>query len=337
MTDDPKDIRLTLLVPLYNRPEEIDELLHSLTLQTCSEFDVVVVEDGSDIPAEDIVGRYTDQLAITYVTKSNGGPGPARNFGVEHASGNYVVFLDSDCIIPTQYVASVLTALTEQFTDAFGGPDRAHESFTTVQKSINYSMTSLLTTGGIRGRKKSVEKFHPRSFNMGVSRAAFDALQGFSEMRFGEDVDFSMRLMEAGYSTQLIESAYVYHKRRTDYRKFFKQVFNSGAARVNLSKRHPGTLKAVHTLPSLFVVGSAILILLGFFGSPIFLLPLVLLFLVVFVDAAFKEHSVLVGLLSIIAVTVQMIGYGSGFIAASGWYFAARKGDFRAFEKNFYK
>lgn len=337
MSSKPENIDLSLIIPLYNRPDEIDELLESLTLQSRRDFEVVVVEDGLDIPSKDIVGKYLQQLDITYITKQNGGPGPARNYGAKHAKGNYLVFLDSDCLIPPQYVASVMERLNTDYSDVYGGPDKAHPSFTPVQKSINYSMTSFLTTGGIRGRRNSMEKFHPRSFNMGVSKAVFASLDGFSRMRFGEDVDFSMRIMEAGYTTQLNEQAFVYHKRRTDYRKFFKQVFNSGIARVNLSKRHPGTLKLVHTLPAAFIFVSTLLIFLAILLSPVFIIPLVLFFILVFVDAVFRERSLRVGWLSICAVITQLTGYGSGFVMAFWTRFILKKDEYHAFNDTFYK
>ncbi|MCP4123856.1 MAG: glycosyltransferase [Bacteroidetes bacterium] len=328
---------LSLIVPLFNRPDEIKELLDSLALQTEKEFEVVVVEDGSDIPSDQIIEAYKDVLNIHYVTKENGGPGPARNYGAKHAEGNYLIFLDSDCIIPPDYIKAVKQGLDVQYTDAFGGPDRAHASFTPVQKSINYSMTSMLTTGGIRGGKKSMEKFHPRSFNMGISREVFFELNGFSEMRFGEDVDFSMRIMEAGHSTQLLPKAFVYHKRRTDYKKFFKQVHNSGIARINLSKRHPGTLKLVHALPSIFITGLVITIILAVLIHWTFILPYVFFLLLVFGDAAIKEKSLWVGFLSIIALTTQMAGYGSGFILAFWRRVILKKDEFQAFKRTFYK
>lgn len=337
MTGRPDNINFSLIIPLYNRPGEIDELLKSLTLQSRQGFEVVVVEDGSDIPSRDIVGKYDQQLDITYLTKANGGPGPARNYGAKHARGNYLVFLDSDCLIPPQYIESVTERLNANYSDAYGGADKAHPSFTLVQKSINYSMTSFLTTGGIRGRKNSMEKFHPRSFNMGISKAVFASLDGFSRMRFGEDVDLSMRIMKAGYTTQLIEQAFVYHKRRTNYRRFFKQVLNSGIARINLGKLHPGTLKLVHTLPAAFVLVSALLIFLAILWSPGFIIPLVLYFIVVFVDAAFRERSAAVGFLSIIAVVTQLTGYGSGFVLAFGRRIILKEDEFQAFKDTFYK
>ena len=255
-------MKYSVIIPVYNRPDEVDELLESLTHQTVKDFEVVVVEDGSTVPCKEVVEKYMSTLDIQYLTKKNGGPGPARNYGVEHSKGEYVLILDSDCVLPEGYLAAIEQELTENPCDAFGGPDAAHESFTNVQKAISYSMTSFFTTGGIRGGKKkgAMDKFYPRSFNMGIRREVYLKLKGFSKMRFGEDIDFSYRIVEAGYKSRLFPEAWVWHKRRTDMDKFFKQVFNSGIARINLTKRHPGTLKLVHLLPMVFTVGVLLLI-----------------------------------------------------------------------------
>lgn len=335
--DQRKDIRLSLIIPLYNRPEEIRELLDSLLVQTEAPHEIIVVEDGSKVPSGDIVQSYAGKLNVRYLEKPNGGPGPARNFGAKRATGNYLVFLDSDCLVPEHYIEIVRNALLERYTHAYGGPDRAHPSFTPVQKSINYAMTSFLTTGGIRGSAKSLEKFHPRSFNMGISRDVFLQLNGFSRMRFGEDVDFSIRIMEAGFSTRLIEDAFVYHKRRSNFRQFFKQVHNSGIARIDLEKRHPGTLKAVHALPAVFTLGSLLLILLAFTWHPAFLAPLGAYLAAVFLAASLKESSVWVGILSMIAVITQLTGYGSGFLIACWRRIILKKGAYEAFSDSFYE
>lgn len=332
------DVRLSLIIPLYNRPDEIRELLESLVHQSKQDFEVIVVEDGSEEkPAEDIVKSFSQKLDVKYYRKENSGPGPARNFGTERASGNYLVFLDSDCIVPEHYIATVCAALEKSAVDAWGGPDRAHSSFSPVQKGINYAMTSMISTGGIRGGAKQMEKFHPRSFNMGIRAEAFRQLGGFSTMRFGEDIDLSMRIMEAGYSTQLIREAYVYHKRRTDLKKFFKQVHNSGIARINLSHRHPGSLKLVHFFPALFVDGTIILVLLAVFWNIIALLPLVFLALLILGDSLIREKDIRVSLISIAAVFVQLTGYGTGFMQAFWRRNVLGKDEYHAFGSSFYK
>ncbi|HMP95265.1 MAG TPA: glycosyltransferase, partial [Phnomibacter sp.] len=267
-------LSISLIVPVFNRPAEVEELLQSLTTQTNSRFEVVLVEDGSQVPCLPVVEKYQQQLQIQYHTKPNSGPGLTRNMGATQAKGNYFVFLDSDCVLPPHYIQTVYTCLQRQYVDAFGGPDKAHEQFTPIQKAINYGMTSFLTTGGIRGGGEKLDKFHPRSFNMGYSRQVFNATGGFAAIRFGEDIDMSIRILKAGFSTALIKDAYVYHKRRSTFRQFFKQVFNSGIARINLNKRHPGTLKLVHTFPSLFVLGMLSMLILGISLSPWFLLPM---------------------------------------------------------------
>ena len=256
---------LSLIVPVYNRPQEVQELLESLAAQDSRDFEIIIVEDGSTVRCDRIVEQYKSAIDIKYFFKENSGPGLSRNYGAERAEGKYVVFLDSDCIIPRQYTQVVRQACQEAGVDAFGGPDRAHDSFTNIQKAINYSMTSFFTTGGIRGQKQSMEKFHPRSFNMGFSQEVLKATGGFSGLRFGEDIDMSIRIMAAGFKTCLLPEAYVFHKRRTSFRKFFKQVYNSGMARINLYLLHPHSLKLVHFLPACFVIGCLLCVLGGIF------------------------------------------------------------------------
>lgn len=329
-------MKYSFIVPVFNRPDEVNELLESLCQQSVRDFEVLVVEDGSSIPCRDVVDRYKGQLDVHYFEKPNSGPGQTRNFGVERARGEFVLILDSDVVVPPGYLAAVTAELEQAPCDAFGGPDRAHPSFTPIQKAINYAMTSFFTTGGIRGGKKKMDKFYPRSFNMGVRTEVYRQLGGFSEMRFGEDIDFSTRIFENGYRCRLFPEAWVWHKRRTDLRKFFKQVHNSGIARINLTKRHPGTLKLVHLLPAVFTAGCAALLL----GAPFCLwslLPLGLFAALIFADAARQERSLYVGLLAIAAAYVQLIGYGSGFLRAWWQRCVLGRGEFDAFRKNFYK
>lgn len=343
-------MKYSVIIPVFNRPDEADELLQSLTQQTLKDFEVIVVEDGSEKTCKEVVEKYSEQLDVHYFMKKNSGPGPSRNYGVERAHGEYVLILDSDCVLPEGYLAAVEKGLEEHPCDAFGGPDRAHESFTLVQKAISYSMTSFFTTGGIRGGKTKMDKFYPRSFNMGVRREVYLKLGGFSKMRFGEDIDFSYRIVEGGYKTQLFTEAWVWHKRRTDFDKFFKQVFNSGIARINLSKRHPGTLKLVHLLPMVFTVGVIFLLLAAvvlrlatFVSQPTSLLwvgpliPIILYVLMVFVDASVRNRSMVIGFLSVEAAFVQLFGYGFGFLKAWWQRCVRKKGEFSAYEKNFYE
>ena len=337
-------MKYSFIIPVFNRPDEVDELLESLTHQTLRDFEVVVVEDGSDVPCRDVVERYADRLQVHYYAKPNSGPGQTRNYGVERAEGDYVLILDSDVVLPEGYLQAVDHELAATPCDAFGGPDRAHASFSKMQKAINYAMTSFFTTGGIRGGKKKMDKFYPRSFNMGVRRAVYHELGGFSAMRFGEDIDFSTRLIRSGHVSRLFQSAWVWHKRRTDLRKFFKQVHNSGIARIHLTKRHPGTLKAVHMLPAVFTLGCALLVVLAvaaaLLGCPhwwALLLPFVLFALIIGVDATRSERSVGVGWRAVAAAYVQLMGYGSGFLRAWWTRCVLRRGEFEAFKENFYK
>ena len=359
-------MKYSIIVPVFNRLDEVDELLESLCHQEVKDFEVIIVEDGSKKPCKDVCDKYAGILDLHYYFKENSGPGQSRNYGAERAKGDWLIVLDSDVVLPTGYLRAVDERLNSQI-DAFGGPDASHPSFTPVQKAISYSMTSFFTTGGIRGGKgKKLDKFFPRSYNMGIRREVYQKLGGFTKMRFGEDIDFSYRIVEAGYKTALIPEAWVWHKRRTDFRKFFRQVYNSGIARINLTKRHPGTLKLVHTLPAVFtlgVIGCLLLFLcgaalyaegeyldayglrptdnmhqgVGFVFSVLSLFPLLFYSTVIFLDSSIKNKSLWVGLLSIPAAFVQLMGYGLGFIESWWKRCVLKQDEFTAFEKNFYK
>ena len=338
-------MRYSVIVPVYNRPDEVDELLQSLTQQSFRDFEVVIVEDGSKIPCEEVVKKFQSQLAIRYYSKPNSGPGQTRNYAAERSQGEYLLILDSDCILPPGYLQAVEDELQASPAEAFGGPDRAHDSFTPVQKAINYAMTSFFTTGGIRGGKKKMDKFYPRSFNMGVRADVYQKLGGFSKMRFGEDIDFSIRIFKAGCRCRLFPEAWVWHKRRTDFRKFFKQVHNSGIARINLFKKYPESLKLIHLLPAVFTVGVAVLLLSMLLsvvpGASILLplgaSPLLLFSLIIFLDSSLQNKSLKIGVLSILAAFIQLTGYGTGFLRAWWKRCVLGKDSFSAFEKNFYK
>lgn len=337
-------MKYSVIVPVFNRSDEVDELLSSLCTQTFKDFEVIIVEDGSNVPCAEVVHRYDGRLDVHYYAKPNSGPSQSRNYGVERAKGEYVIILDSDVVLPEGYLQAVDDELLRQPCDAFGGPDRAHSSFTPTQKAINYAMTSFFTTGGIRGGKKKMDKFYPRSFNMGVRTEVYRALNGFSNMRFGEDIDFSTRIFKGGYACRLFPNAWVWHKRRTDLRKFFRQVHNSGIARIHLTKRHPGTLKLVHLLPALFTAGCILLVVLAvlaaLLGCPhawVLLLPLLLFALIIFIDATRAERSVEVGGRAILASFVQLTGYGTGFLRAFWLRCILGRGEFEAFRHNFYK
>lgn len=329
-------MRYSVIIPVYNRPDEVDELLQSLVSQSLKDFEVIVVEDGSSVPCEDVVNKYRDKLDVHYYSKPNSGPGQTRNYGAECSKGEFLLILDSDCILPEGYLQAIEDELHREEADAFGGPDRAHDSFTRVQKAINYAMTSFFTTGGIRGGKKKMDKFYPRSFNMGVRAEAYRALGGFSNMRFGEDIDFSIRIFKAGYRCRLFPEAWVWHKRRTDLKKFFKQVHNSGIARINLYKKYPESLKLVHLLPAVFTVGVVFLLLCSLL-CVWSLLPLALFVLIVFMDASLSNKSVVIGILSVVASFIQLTGYGTGFLRAWWKRCVLGKDAFSAFEKDFYK
>ncbi|MFQ3181676.1 MAG: glycosyltransferase involved in cell wall biosynthesis [Polaribacter sp.] len=308
-------LSFSIIIPVYNRPNEIDELLGSLTKQNFSDdFEVLILEDGSTIKSDVIVEKYKLKLNIKYFFKENTGAGASRNFGMQRASGNYFIILDSDVLVPKQYLFEVSKALKQNFTDAFGGPDAAHVSFTPLQKAINYSMTAVLTTGGIRGKKRAVGKFQPRSFNFGLSKIAFQKTQGFSIMKNGEDIDLTFRLWENEFDTQLIEKAFVYHKRRSSIKKFFKQTYGFGTARPILNKKYPNTSKPTYWFPSLFIVGFDISMVLAIFGFHQVLLLYGFYFLLIFLDSLFQNKNPQVAIVSIATSFIQFLGYGLGFL-----------------------
>ena len=330
----------SFIIPVFNRPNEVEELLQSLTQQTVdsSMFEVIVVEDGSQITCKEVCERFSEQLNLHYFYKENSGPGQSRNYGADKSCGEYYIVLDSDVVLPETYMQHVLDEIKREPCDAFGGPDRAHHDFSPIQKAISYSMTSFFTTGGIRGGKKKLDKFYPRSYNMGIKSDVYKALNGFSKMRFGEDIDFSIRIFDNGYSCRLFPEAWVYHKRRTDFRKFFKQVYNSGIARINLYKKYPSSLKLVHLLPAVFTVGVFLLCLSALLLCSLVPLSLLLLYsILIFIDSSTHYKSIKIGFLSVGAAFTQLMGYGLGFIEA--WWKRCVRGldEFQAFEKNFYK
>lgn len=309
------NVSFSIIVPVYNRPQEIEELLESLTQQDFQDdFEVIVVEDGSTDSSEEVVKKYTNRLQLNYFFKENSGAGASRNYGMERAIGNYFIILDSDVIVPKQYLTEVSKALKDKYTDAFGGPDAAHPNFTSLQKAINYSMTSFLTTGGIRGKKKGVGKFQPRSFNLGLSKAAFEKTNGFSKLKVGEDIDLTFRLWEHGFKTQLIEKAFVYHKRRSTIKQFFKQTFAFGTARPILNKRYPDTAKITYWFPSLFIIGFDLGIIASIFGYWQLSTVYGLYFVLIFLDALIQNKNIIVAFLSIITTFTQHLGYGLGFL-----------------------
>lgn len=307
----------SIIIPLYNRPQEIDELLATLAVQTYPQFEVLVIEDGSSLRAKEIVEGYADQLDISYYYKENAGQGFARNYGFERAKGEYFVIFDSDCLIPADYLEIVKDYLYDHHLDAYGGPDAAHESFTDVQKAISYGMTSVFTTGGIRGNKKHVGQFHPRSFNMGVSREAWEKAGGFKITRLGEDIEYSIRIHEAGFKIGLIPGARVFHKRRTSLLQFYKQIHFFGRARINIYKHFPAELKLVHFFPAVFTLGMITVLLLNIFYPPLAYIGNVFLlvyFMLIFFHSLILNRSLKVAFLSIISSFIQLTAYGLGFI-----------------------
>ncbi len=316
-------LEYSFIIPVYNRPQEIRELLESFKeVRFPRPYEILIVEDGSSETSEAVISEFREDLQISYYFKENSGPGPSRNYGMERAKGNYCIILDSDCLLPPHYLETVDAFLTNEFFHCFGGADAAHESFTSLQKAINYVMTSFFTTGGIRGSQKSVQQFEPRSFNMGISAEAFQKTKGFGKIHPGEDPDLSQRIRKAGYRTTFLPGAYVYHKRRISWKKFYTQVKKFGLVRPILNSWHPGTAKITFWFPTLFVlfvIGSVLLTALLDWR---FIAPLALYMLLLFVDSTIKNKSPLIGGMSVVALFVQFFGYGLAFLKSTfyiGW------------------
>ncbi|MEE9363346.1 MAG: glycosyltransferase [Cellulophaga sp.] len=332
------DLLFSFIVPVYNRPNEIKELLASISEQTYSKyFEVVIVEDGSSVSSEKECQLFDSKLNIKYLFKDNSGPGDSRNYGMLRAKGNYFIVLDSDCILPPQYLEVVAKSLQEDYVDCYGGPDAAHASFSDTQKAINYAMTSFFTTGGIRGKKSSVGKFQPRSFNMGISKKAFEDTKGYGNIHPGEDPDLTIRLWNKEYSTKLIEDAFVYHKRRVDWSKFYVQVNKFGMVRPILNKWHPETAKLTYWFPSVFCVGLLIAIAFLILGYVLPLLAYAFYFGLIFVDSLLKNKNVGIAFKSWIAVVIQFSGYGYGFLKATVLLSLSKKAAQELFPKLFFK
>ncbi len=331
------DLSFSFIIPVYNRPNEIKELLDSLRLQNYDKtFEVVIVEDGSTISSEDIIGEFLDSVSISYYKKPNSGPGDSRNYGMDRAKGSYFIVLDSDCILPPEYLKVVEKSLKEDFVHCYGGPDTAHESFTVVQKAINYAMTSFLTTGGIRGSKKTVDKFQPRSFNMGISKEAFVNVGGYGNIHPGEDPDLTIRIWNKGYRTKLISKAFVFHKRRIDWNKFYIQVNKFGMVRPILNLWHPETKKITYWFPTLFCIGLLISIFLAIIGFKIPLYFYATYFLVLFIDALRKTGNLKVAFFSLLATVIQFFGYGYGFLKSTLYINLSNKKPEEIFPKLFF-
>jgi len=363
--------QISIIIAVYNRSDELTELLESLEKQTDKNFELIIVDDGSTENLKIVTEKYQNKLNVNYFYKENSGPGLTRNFGTQKATGNYFLFLDSDCIAPSNYISNIKKELSENYSDAFGGSDAAHESFNPMQKAISYSMTSVLTTGGIRGKEKAITKFQPRSFNMGISKVAFSTVGGFSEMRIGEDPDLSLTLWENGFSTRFFPSVQVFHKRRTSLRKFAKQVYQFGIARPILNQRHPKYAKIVFWFPSLFLVGSVFSFLFLVFSfwlkldanmmiyeyesclmvdavshyknyysyASFLIIPFYLLtfyFLLIFFHSTIKNKNLKIGFLSIITSAIQLYCYGWGFLKSFVKLNIFRMNPKKAFPSHFY-
>ncbi len=310
---------ISIIIAIYNRKDELFELLNSLSRQTDKDFEIIVVDDGSHINLRPTTELFNESLDIQFFRKENSGPGLSRNYGARRAKNDWLVFVDSDVIVEADYIANIKKNISEIPCDAFGGADKAHRGFNLMQKAISYAMTSVFTTGGIRGSKKSVTKFQPRSFNMGVRKSAFQTVGGFSEMRIGEDPDLSMTLWENGFQTVFFDNIGVYHKRRTDFGKFSRQVYQFGCARPILNQRHPKYVKLSFMFPSLFLIGFVI----GFVEYLFLQKGLVLMLYgiytwIVLFHALWKTRNISIAIMSVIAAYIQLFSYGYGFLKS--WF-----------------
>lgn len=310
-------MKFSIVVPVYNRPDELKELLESLTKQSYTDFEVIIVEDGSSLKSDEVVASYQNQLEIRYFFKENTGPGGSRNYGFARAKGDYFIIFDSDCFIPENYLEIVKNQIKLRKLDAYGGPDTWHPTFTNVQIAISYAMTSFFSTGGIRGKKKQMGGYQARSFNMGFSREVYEATGGFSNLRISEDIDLSKRIADKGFRLELISEAFVYHKRRTNFKQFFRQTHSFGKGRMNIGKLQSGQIKLVHLLPSGFVLFCFALLITPWISLELFFFQLLLFglyFVMILTDSINQTKRPIVGFLSVVAVTTQLLGYGTGFL-----------------------
>ena len=329
---------ISFIIPVYNRPEEVKELLDSFSnLDGDKGFEIVIVEDGSTLSSKATTENYIDSLNISYYFKENSGPGDSRNYGMKRAKGSYFIILDSDCILPKNYVTIVLKSLNDTYVDCFGGPDAAHSSFSNLQKAINFSMTSFITTGGIRGRKSSVNKFQPRSFNMGLSKVAFQATGGFGRIHPGEDPDLSIRLNKLNFETKLNADAYVYHKRRISWSKFYQQVYKFGSVRPILNQWYPETKRITYWFPTLFSLSLLASFVLFFIGIELPLKIFGLYFVLSFIVALVSTKNLFVALQSIPAIMIQFLGYGYGFLKSTLTLSLSKKNAEELFPNLFFK
>ncbi len=332
------ELSYSFIIPVYNRPQEIKELLESFTkLEYSESYEIVIVEDGSSEKSEDIAVTFLEELSISYYYKENSGPGASRNYGMQRAKGNYFIILDSDCLLPPHYLKTANDFLAANFHHCYGGADAAHSSFTPLQKAINYVMTSFYTTGGIRGNEKSISNFEPRSFNMGISKETFSKTEGFAKIHPGEDPDLSQRILKQGFSTTFIPNAFVYHKRRISWRKFYTQVKKFGMVRPILNKWHPQASKLTFWFPSCFVLFTLVSAALSIFYRWEFLIPLLGYTSVLFLDSSFKNKSIYIGLLSIMALYIQFFGYGLAFLKSTFYIKLLKKDPEKQFPNLFFK
>ena len=338
----------SIIIPSFNRADELSELLKSFEQLDFPKdaYEVIIADDGSTDTTAELVKKFQDKksFTLTYCSQQNKGLGAARNLGMENAAGDFFVFVDSDVTVPPHWLNEIDLGLSREKADAFGGPDTYLDSFPALLKAINYSMTSFITTGGLRGKKgRKLAKFYPRSFNMGLSRKLQEKIGGFGNLRHGQDIEYSSRIIRSGAKVFFAEKAFVFHKRRTNLRRFLRQVFNWGIARINLYQIDPSMFEPLHAAPAaalilvLTVSAAAVFSPLFFWLFKIGLVSGLLVLLFSMADAAIKYKQLKPSFYLPLVIPIQVFAYGAGFI-----YNFIRRAVFKkdvktGFKKNYYK
>lgn len=341
------DYLFSVIIPTFNRRDEVHDLLISLQKQTFDHqrFEVIIVDDGSTDGTNHLVEsmRSSVDFRLRFFQQDHAGPGLARNLGMTQAAGEYFLFIDSDCLADERWLEGLANAIEQEQPLAFGGPDGVLPEFSPLQKAIDYAMTSFLTTGGMRGHtRKRLAKFYPRSYNMGIHRSIFAKLGGMNNLRHGQDLEFSRRIVASGAKVIYIPAAIVYHKRRTSLQKFFRQIFNWGVARINLTKIDQAILEPLHFMPAVGADTFIVLTILAPFCRICRYLWLLssgaglLILGVIVIDAYRRYRQVKPALLAPLVALTQVFAYGFGFTAAYIWRIILGKEEFTGFVKRYY-
>jgi len=340
--------KYSIIIPCFNRADEVAELLESISQLKFdpAQFEIIISDDGSTDNTKKLVEQNKSKLQcdLIYLTQNNSGPGAARNHAMENANGDFFIFIDSDVTLSADWLFHIDLTLVEKKADAFGGPDSYREDFSPFLKAVNYSMTSFITTGGLRGKKgKKLARFYPRSFNMGLSRELWKKIGGFGSLRHGQDIEFSHRIIESGAQVIFIDQAVVYHKRRTNLRRFYKQVFNWGVARINLYKINKKMLEPLHSIPAVLTFVAVTLLVLSLIFDLIKTIVLwgfsagILILIYSMIDSIRIYKSIKPALWLPLVMPAQVLGYGFGFIYNAVRRIVLDKDEKVGFKKSYYK